>query len=280
MTDEFLHHRLREMAARAPTMTSFTPPTIPDISRAPADPRSETAAWASPRGPLPQHDARMEACPVSGHGRPFGHPAPGGFSAPRACLIRITAAQPTAGGPNATIVGMSDDRGNEADQLRRKVGLSLRALGTDLDRLDEAVAEKAGLHRTDLRCLEIVARDEPISAGRLAAMAGLSTSAVTSVIDRMERAGRMRRVPDSTDRRKVLVEVTALARREGRAAFAGLVDGTQRLLTRYSHADLVLLDGFLDAVRELVISQAVAQSRSDLASPAGDGPMPGSYGGR
>jgi len=100
------------------------------------------------------------------------------------------------------------------------------------------------------------------------------------VIDRMERAGRMRRVPDSTDRRKVLVEVTALARREGRAAFAGLVDGTQRLLTRYSHADLVLLDGFLDAVRELVISQAVAQSRSDLASPAGDGPMPGSYGGR
>jgi len=91
-------------------------------------------------------------------------------------------------------------------------------------------------------------------------MAGLSTSAVTSVIDRLERAGRMRRVPDSADRRKVLLEVTALARQEGRAAFAGLMEGTDRLLDRYSHAELVLLDGFLDAVRALVTSQAVAQS--------------------
>ncbi|HTX81604.1 MAG TPA: MarR family transcriptional regulator [Streptosporangiaceae bacterium] len=155
---------------------------------------------------------------------------------------------------------MSDDRGNDTAQLRRRVGLSLRALGSDLDQLDEAVADRAGLHRTDLRCLEIVARDGPISAGRLAAMAGLSTSAVTSVIDRLERAGRMRRVPDSADRRKVLLEVTALARQEGRAAFAGLMEGTDRLLDRYSHAELVLLDGFLDAVRALVTSQAVAQS--------------------
>ena len=150
-------------------------------------------------------------------------------------------------------------------ELRRKVGQALRALGSDLDRLDEAVADRFGLHRTDLRCLEIVARYGPISAGRLAAVAGLSTSAVTSVIDRMERAGRMRRVPDSADRRKVLVEVTEMARREGRAAHAGLMAGTDQLLARYSHHELVLLDGFVAAVRELVSSQAVAQSHSDRA---------------
>ena len=150
-------------------------------------------------------------------------------------------------------------------ELRRKVGLALRALGSDLDRLDEAVADRAGLHRTDLRCLEIVARHGPISAGRLAAVAGLSTSAVTSLIDRMERAGRMRRVPDAADRRRVLVEVTELARQEGRAAFAGLMVGTDQLLARYSHRELVLLDGFLAAVRELVTSQAVAQSHDDRA---------------
>jgi DNA-binding MarR family transcriptional regulator len=173
---------------------------------------------------------------------------------------------------------MSDDRGNEPGQLRRRVGRSLRALGSDLDRLDEAVADRAGLHRTDLRCLEIVARGGPISAGRLAALAGLSTSAVTSVIDRMERAGRMHRVPDSADRRKVLVEVTALARQEGQAAFAGLMEGTERLLARYSHAELVLLDGFLDAVRELVTSQAVAQSPRDPASHTGGGPAERSFG--
>jgi DNA-binding MarR family transcriptional regulator len=148
-------------------------------------------------------------------------------------------------------------------ELRRKVGLALRALGSDMDRLDEAVAGRFGLHRTDLRCLEIAARHGPISAGRLAAMAGLSTSAVTSVIDRMERGGRMRRVPDSADRRKVLVEVTEIARQEGRAAHAGLMEGTDRLLARYSHRELVLLDGFVTAIRELVTSQAVAQSTDD-----------------
>jgi DNA-binding MarR family transcriptional regulator len=150
-------------------------------------------------------------------------------------------------------------------ELRRKVGLALRALGSDLDRLDEAIADRFGLHRTDLRCLEIVARHGPISAGRLAGLAGLSTSAVTSVIDRMERAGRMRRVPDSADRRKVLVEVTELSRQEGRTAHAGLMEGTDRLLARYSHRELVLLDGFVAAVRELVTSQAVEQSPAHRA---------------
>jgi DNA-binding MarR family transcriptional regulator len=147
--------------------------------------------------------------------------------------------------------------------------MSLRALGSDLDQLDEAVAERAGLHRTDLRCLEIVARGGPVSAGRLAAAAGLSTSAVTSVIDRMERAGRMRRVPDSADRRKVMVEVTDRARREGRAAFAGLMEGTERLLSRYSEGELLLLDKFLDAVRELVTEQAAAQSPHDWPGDPG-----------
>lgn len=163
---------------------------------------------------------------------------------------------------------MSDDRGKpggDAGALVLKVGQSLRALGSDLDRLDEAVATRAGIHRTDLRCLEIVAREGPISAGHLAALAGLSTSAVTSVIDRLERAALMRRVPDSADRRRVMVEVTATARQLGRAAFAGLMEGTQRLLARYSPGELRLLDEFLDAVRELVTQQAAAQAaRSHL----------------
>lgn len=157
--------------------------------------------------------------------------------------------------------------------------MSLRALGSDLDQLDEAVADRAGLHRTDLRCLEIVARGGPISAGRLAALAGLSTSAVTSVIDRMERAGRMRRVPDSADRRRVMVEVTELARREGRAAFTGLMEGTERLLARYSFEDLVLLDAFLAAVRALVAEQAALQSpRDGPGLAAGHRPGAGSGG--
>ncbi|MGH3186149.1 MAG: MarR family winged helix-turn-helix transcriptional regulator [Streptosporangiaceae bacterium] len=174
---------------------------------------------------------------------------------------------------------MSDHDVNEAGVLRLKVGRSLRALGSDLDMLDEAVAGHAGIHRTDLRCLEIVAREGPVSAGRLAGLAGLSTSAVTSVIDRAERAGRMRRVRDGADRRRVMVEVTAVARQEGRAAFAGLMEGTQRLLARYSPAELRLLDEFLDSVRALVIEQAAARSARERPEPAARGAAGGGLGG-
>ena len=65
-----------------------------------------------------------------------------------------------------------------------------------------------GLNRTDTRCLDIIERLDGVSAGRLASEAGLSTGAVTTVLDRLERAGYARRVPDPGDRRRVLVELT------------------------------------------------------------------------
>ncbi len=156
-----------------------------------------------------------------------------------------------------TMMGMSDDRNNsDAAELRRRVGLSLRALGSDLDALDEAVAARFGLHRTDLRCLEIVARGGPLSAGALAEQAGLSASAVTSVIDRVERSGDLRRLSDPRDRRRVLVEVTELGRQRGRTAFRGLQEGTDQLLRRYSSGELRLLGRFVEEVRAVVAGQA------------------------
>ena len=71
------------------------------------------------------------------------------------------------------------------------------------------VAERMGLSATDEKCIDLAMRAEgPLTAGRLAELSGLSTGAVTGVIDRLERAGFVRRVRDPHDRRKVLVEVT------------------------------------------------------------------------
>jgi DNA-binding MarR family transcriptional regulator len=95
-----------------------------------------------------------------------------------------------------------------------------------------------------------------LSAGALAERAGLSTSAVTSVIDRVERSGDLRRLSDPRDRRRVLVEVTELGRRRGRAAFSGLQEGTDQLLRRYSPGELRLLGGFVEEVRAVVAGQA------------------------
>lgn len=118
-----------------------------------------------------------------------------------------------------------------------------------------------GLHRSDLRCLEIAARAGGVSAGELAARTGLSTSAVTSVVDRVEALGFVRRVRDVTDRRRVLVEVTDLGRKRGWEAFQGLMEGTQAVLVGYSVEELALLERFVGQVREVLVAEAAKAAR-------------------
>src|SRR5690349_14184257 len=71
--------------------------------------------------------------------------------------------------------------------------------------VDNAMCSLMGVNRTDGRCLDILEQRGRISAGELAAEARLTSGAVTAVIDRLERDGYARRVPDPDDRRRVLV---------------------------------------------------------------------------
>jgi DNA-binding MarR family transcriptional regulator len=76
------------------------------------------------------------------------------------------------------------------------------------DMLDEAAAGYLGINRTDARALDVIDQHGQITAGDLARELRLSTGAVTTLVDRLERAGFARRVADPTDRRRVLLEVT------------------------------------------------------------------------
>src|SRR5579862_5106863 len=73
---------------------------------------------------------------------------------------------------------------------------------------DERLGEFLGINNTDGRCMDIIARIGRLSAGQLAIHSGLTTGAVTAVIDRLEAAGYVGRVRDPLDRRKVWVEPT------------------------------------------------------------------------
>ena len=77
-----------------------------------------------------------------------------------------------------------------------------------------AVAERVALASSDLECLDIIQLRAPVTAGQLAQATGLTTGAITGVIDRLEEAGYARRERDPKDRRKVLVRpLPALTRR-------------------------------------------------------------------
>src|SRR5271169_6652453 len=78
----------------------------------------------------------------------------------------------------------------------------------------EAVADQMGVSATDAKCRSIVAQLGPMTAGRLALQLGLTTGAVTGVIDRLERAQLVRRVADPKDRRRVVVEAVSNRKRD------------------------------------------------------------------
>lgn len=102
---------------------------------------------------------------------------------------------------------------HESRQIRRQLLLS--QIG-DVSRMnqgatnlfDERLSEFLGINNTDGRCLDIIERLGRVSAGQLANHAGLTTGAVTAVVDRLESAGYVTRIRDPLDRRKIWVEPT------------------------------------------------------------------------
>src|ERR1700694_5270923 len=106
---------------------------------------------------------------------------------------------------------MSSDSG-KGRSLAGSLLAELRALSIELDRLDQLPPERDGLNRTDLHALEIVSRTGSLTPTELAQALRFTTGGVTTVIDRLERAGYVRRLPDSSDRRRVIVEATVLTR--------------------------------------------------------------------
>ncbi len=85
---------------------------------------------------------------------------------------------------------------------------AFRASGNQDAAFENLAAERLGVSRSDLHCLNAIENAGGLSAGELAATVGLTSGAVTGVVDRLERAGFARRVADPGDRRRVEIEVT------------------------------------------------------------------------
>jgi DNA-binding MarR family transcriptional regulator len=139
--------------------------------------------------------------------------------------------------------------------LIEEVALAMRALQRAVDRYDELVAARLGINRTDLRCLDLLHETGTMSAGQLAVGSGLTTGATTRMLDRLERIGYIRRLPDRGDRRRVLVELTPRARRLASELY-GSFEAAGAGLRRYRPDQLALLRDFLEGGRKLYERQA------------------------
>lgn len=130
----------------------------------------------------------------------------------------------------------------------------LRAVTVELGLHSARFAGSNGMHPTDVRAL-IALMDarragEEMTAGRLGTALGLNSAGTTALLDRLERAGHVRRVRGERDRRKVAVEVDERAVELGRSFFGPLIERSVELLRGYDEHQLSAIRDFLGGVRE------------------------------
>jgi DNA-binding MarR family transcriptional regulator len=137
------------------------------------------------------------------------------------------------------------------EEVIQAINEKFREISTETIMFHQAVADVLGLHITDHKCLDFIYRYGAMPAGRLAELTGLTTGAVTGIIDRLEEAGYVRRTNDPKDRRRTIVEPTRNKKLERKieALFTPLHDRMHKLLSSYSDSELAFL---LDATKEML----------------------------
>lgn len=129
----------------------------------------------------------------------------------------------------------------------------------------QAVAQRLGVNSTDLECLDIIVMRGPVTAGELARATGLTTGAITGVIDRLDRAGFAMRERDAADRRKVLVAALPAVERRVVPLFKPMEHATLSALSAYDDKELALLLNFFVRAHEAAVA-AMAMLRAETTA--------------
>jgi DNA-binding MarR family transcriptional regulator len=129
------------------------------------------------------------------------------------------------------------------EEVIRAISDRFREMSTETIMFHQAIADVLGLHITDHKCLDLITRYGAMPAGRLAELTGLTTGAVTGIIDRLEEAGYVRRTNDPKDRRRTIVQSTQNKKLEKKIEmlFVPLRDRMHKLLSAYSDSELIFL---------------------------------------
>lgn len=113
-----------------------------------------------------------------------------------------------------------------------------------------AVANKIGLSATEFESMDVITRCQPMSAGNLATKCGLTTGAITGLVDRLEREGLVSRMRDPVDRRRVFLKPVENEEKSCvvREAYAPLSKAFEKIVDKYTPEQLAL---FVEVHNEL-----------------------------
>lgn len=154
----------------------------------------------------------------------------------------------------AAVEGMYRPRRTRRDTLSGDIVAELRGYSVAAQHVGHAFAARHGLGPTDLQALIAVMDAErsgtPITPGRLGEHLNLSSGSVTALIDRLERAGHIRRDRDSADRRRVHLRYAERGARVAVEFFGPLGRRTDAVLDRFTDEELTVVHRFLRAVTD------------------------------
>lgn len=126
----------------------------------------------------------------------------------------------------------------------------------------DLVGRCLGLSATDRKCLDLLSRG-PVTAGELARFTGLTTGAVTGIIDRLVSAGYAERVSDPLDRRRVVVSRTSHSRLDEilPAVFGPLSEDMTAVMANYTKREIRVINDFLARTREVLVANTARVER-------------------
>jgi DNA-binding MarR family transcriptional regulator len=140
----------------------------------------------------------------------------------------------------------------------------------------QGVADRLGVGINDLQCTNILDLAQgPMSAGTLAEKTGLTTGAITGVVDRLEKAGYVKREGDPNDRRRVIIRTLPKGAVDIGPLYHSIGEATERLMERYSEAELAMVVDFLAGTVEILRAEVAAfRTRERTREGAGEADRP------
>ena len=145
----------------------------------------------------------------------------------------------------------------------RQLLTAMRTLSTQQIMLHQAVADRLNLNITDYKCMDFIVRFGSMTAGKLAELSGLTTGAITGVIDRLEKSGYARRVDNPKDRRSVIVELTwdQANRKQYEETFLPLEHEMKKMTAAYTSKELAIFTEIVQKEAKLLHEETVRLSK-------------------
>ena len=158
---------------------------------------------------------------------------------------------------------MGNRKSSKASMPIVAAGQALRVFGSQMESHTQAIGAVTGIHPTDLNILDLLDQHGDVTAGRLSELSGITSGAITGVVDRLEKLGYVERRKDPLDRRKVVVRTIDDRREAVAALYEPMKSRLEELLSTYSAAELAAITDYAERAANIMADE-VARLRSPL----------------